>query len=165
MAQLDARPGTYALILHCLRDQVVDVGRIGKLSVRPGFHVYVGSAFGPGGLASRVARHRSPTKKLHWHIDHLTTITRLVEVWYTRDPSRRECQWADTLRWMPGASIPLKRFGASDCSCLSHLYFFAAKPSSNGFRRRVLKLIPDHGSVLCSTVQCESADQVRCRVT
>ena len=165
MAQLDPRPGTYALILHCSRDQVVDVGRIGKLTARPGFYVYVGSALGPGGLVSRVARHQSPTRKLHWHIDYLTAITRLVEVWYTRDTSRRECQWADTLRRMPGASIPLERFGASDCACLSHLYFLPTKPSSRAFRGRLRELIPDHGSVLCDTVQRESADQVRCRVT
>jgi hypothetical protein len=28
----------------------------------------------------------------------------------------------------PGASIPLVGFGASDCHCASHLYFFKSRP-------------------------------------
>ena len=48
------------------------VGRLGALPVEPGFYVYVGSAFGPGGLERRVGRHATTEKKHRWHIDYLT---------------------------------------------------------------------------------------------
>jgi len=81
-------PGTYALILRADRPAHIHVGRLGAMNVAPGFYVYVGSAFGPGGLAARLARHRAVEKRLRWHIDYIRAATQLEEVWYTNDEIR-----------------------------------------------------------------------------
>ncbi len=41
--------------------------------LEPGVYVYVGSAWGPGGLRARIYRHLGLVgrKRLHWHIDRL----------------------------------------------------------------------------------------------
>lgn len=41
---LQQKMGTYALILHCRHDQIIDTGKLGKMSVGKGYYVYVGSA-------------------------------------------------------------------------------------------------------------------------
>jgi len=86
--QRDLGKGTYALILSCLAEQTVQIGKLGPLSLHPGWYVYVGSAFGPGGLAARLARHRAVEKRLRWHIDYIRAATQLEEVWYTNDEIR-----------------------------------------------------------------------------
>jgi len=144
MARLDSRPGTYALVMSSSRRRIVQAGRIGKLPVRPGVFIYVGSAFGPGGLVARISRHRQRKKRLRWHVDYLRAVTRLEGVWYSFGRSRRECQWAEVLREMPLATVPLTGFGSSDCTCPSHLYFYEEKPSREAFRRRLRALCPDH---------------------
>jgi Uri superfamily endonuclease len=135
MTRLDSRPGTYALILVSSTGQPVQVGKRGRLIVRPGFYVYVGSAFGPGGLGARVARHCREQKRLRWHIDYLRAAAAPDEVWYTLDPVSVECRWAEAFRQMPGSSMPMDGFGASDCSCRTHLFYFPRRPSRSRFRR------------------------------
>ena len=142
MARLGSQPGTYALIMSASRERRVDIGKLGQLMVRPGFYVYVGSAFGPGGLRARVLRHCRKKKRRHWHIDYLGAVTRIEEVWYTCEEARRECRWAAVLARMRGASVPMMGFGASDCRCASHLYFCECHPSRAAFSRRVRELLP-----------------------
>ncbi len=149
MTPLDTRPGTYALILRSSAEQRVWIGKLGQLHLKPGFYVYIGSAFGPGGLTARVTRHQQKTKKLRWHIDYLTAVMSVEQVWYTLDTDRRECQWAEALGRMRGADMPLARFGSSDCACRTHLWSFPTRPSRRGFRRRLLDSIPIHGPVRC----------------
>ncbi|MCY4388254.1 MAG: hypothetical protein OXC18_14270 [Desulfurellaceae bacterium] len=48
---------------------------------------------------------------------------------------------------MRGASIPLPGFGASDCACLAHLYFFSRQPRPDTFQRRLRAAIPQHSRV------------------
>jgi Uri superfamily endonuclease len=80
--ELPSTPGTYAILLVCRADALIEVGRLGTLRVQPGFFVYVGSAMGPGGLAARVGRHLRLEKRLHWHVDILRAVTQFDEVWY-----------------------------------------------------------------------------------
>jgi Uri superfamily endonuclease len=156
MTRSDKQPGTYALILHSCMEQRVQIGKLGELDVTPGFYVYVGSAFGPGGLTARVTRHRQKTKKLRWHIDYLTAVMSVEQVWNTLDADRRECQWAEVLGKMRGAYMPLARFGASDCACRTHLWSFPIRPSRRGFRRRLLDSSPIHGPVRCMDLTLDS---------
>jgi Uri superfamily endonuclease len=145
---LPSLPGTYALLLRVSRRLEIVVGRLGVLAVQPGFYVYVGSAFGLGGLAARVGRHARPDKKCRWHIDYLAAVATLDEVWYTADAAHRECQWADVFRQMRGAAVPLEGFGASDCRCPSHLFHFQERPSLRAFRQRLMRSIQAHGPIL-----------------
>jgi Uri superfamily endonuclease len=128
MPEPNAKPGTYALVLAAEKRQVISVGRLGTFGVRPGFYAYVGSALGPSGLASRIGRHARQEKTLCWHVDYLRAVTDLVEVWFSPGRQRRECSWAERLAVMPGARTPMPGFGASDCDCRSHLFWFEERP-------------------------------------
>jgi Uri superfamily endonuclease len=146
-------PGTYALILACATEQHLPIGKLGAIDLQPGYLVYVGSAFGPGGLAARLSHHHRPVIRPHWHIDYLRPATVLDEVWLTYDPTSREHQWADLIARIKQASIPLPGFGSTDCSCRSHLMFFRDRPSIQQFRRRIQACMPSHGKVLRHIVE------------
>lgn len=130
-------PGTYALILESPSEQLVQIGKLGRLNVRPGFYVYVGSAFGPGGLRARIVHHVSISQRPHWHINYLRSCLQLKAVWFTYDAERQEHRWADIFGSLRGATIPMTGFGASDCGCKSHLIAFSSQPSIRSFRRRL----------------------------
>lgn len=115
--------GTYALLMHCQKAGRVRVGRLGWLTLQCGYYVYVGSALGPGGLEARLGHHRRIARRPHWHIDYLRRRCKLVEVYSLESAERLECQWAHTL----GEGIA--GFGASDCRCRSHLFFFEERPA------------------------------------
>ena len=144
---LGPHPGTYALVCESVCGTEVSVGRLGALAVRKGWYIYLGSAFGPGGIRARVARHVSQSSNRHWHIDYLWPALRIGEIWYSHDPMRREHEWVRILRRVTGCSVPLQRFGASDCRCEAHLLFFARVPLLRSFRGHVYSAIPDHHSV------------------
>jgi Uri superfamily endonuclease len=126
---------------------VIEYGRLGVLAVQPGFYVYVGSAFGPGGLAKRVGRHARAEKKCRWHIDYLTAVATLDEVWHTLDDAHWECQWASGLKQIRGATVPLDGFGSSDCRCPSHLFYFQKRPSLRVFRQRLARSLQGLGPI------------------
>jgi Uri superfamily endonuclease len=127
-------PGTYVLVLRSELSTPTEIGRWGTLGIRPGYYLYVGSAFGPGGLLARVSRHCRAEKAKRWHIDYLRELTTPTAVWYSYGPDRYEHQWAQALAKMPGKS-PIKGFGCSDCKCESHLFFSAKKPALAAFSR------------------------------
>jgi len=134
---LPDRPGTYVLILHLPHPTTITVGRLGCFQFPAGWYAYAGSARGPGGLAARIARHLRVSKPLRWHVDYLRAHAQPVEVWYTQGHRRQECGWAAALFALPGASIPVPRFGASDCHCPAHLTYFATLPDLAAFARAV----------------------------
>jgi Uri superfamily endonuclease len=140
-------PGTYALLLRSEEKQEIEVGALGEMRVRPGAYVYVGSAFGPGGLQARVQRHMRDDGALHWHVDYLRAVTALDAVWYTHDAKRRECTWAAVLRSLPDATVALDGFGASDCNCPAHLVRIGSAPSLSTFRTHIHEQGPDHAAV------------------
>lgn len=132
-----SKPGTYALILLSNCKKEIQVGRIGRLRLKPGFYFYVGSAFGPGGLKSRLSHHEHIAEHPRWHVDYLRAVTYPQGVWYTYDPVHREHEWAKMLSGTKKSSTPLEGFGSSDCSCTSHLVFFNAHPSGRAFSRKI----------------------------
>lgn len=144
---LRSEPGTYALLLRAPTEQIIEVGALGEMTVRPGGYVYVGSAFGPGGVRARVERHARGDGAVHWHVDYLRTATALEQVWVTYDTTRRECDWAATMRALPGATVPKGGFGASDCDCPAHLYRFDAPPSLEVLRKRLQARDSGHDAV------------------
>ena len=70
---MTSQPGTYALILHCPSDRPMAVGRLGVITFEKGYFIYIGSAFGAGGVLARVKRHCRTDKRLRWHIDYVRT--------------------------------------------------------------------------------------------
>jgi len=148
---VNPQSGTYALVLSSSAHAPIQVGKLGSLQLQPGFYVYIGSAHGPGGLRARLAHHLEPSGRPHWHIDYLRTHVTPEEVWFCYDRISWECRWAKCLGTLPGASIPLAGFGASDCACESHLYFFGNCPSRAAFARRLRAFDGSHPPVRLHT--------------
>ena len=130
-------PGTYALILRSTKTSKLLVGTLGEMQVQPGFYVYVGSAFGPGGLQGRLSHHLKPPVSPHWHLDILRQAAEVVDVWVLEGPEKREHAWARALCAWPECSIPLPRFGASDCRCPAHLVYTPVFPPEEWFEKRL----------------------------
>jgi Uri superfamily endonuclease len=121
-------PGTHLLLLACDRQTELSIGRLGKMNTRHGYYLYVGSAFGPGGVQARIRHHERITARPRWHLDYLRTVTGFVDAWcvYQR---RCEHQWAQKLLQDKRTAMPLKNFGSSDCNCVTHLFYLKHKPA------------------------------------
>ena len=131
---LKAEPGTYALVCATDSAKLIDVGRLGRFQMRAGYYLYVGSAFGPGGIRARIDHHLRPSPHPHWHIDYLRMHVRLEAVWSTCDTRCREHLWAQVVGERLRGEVLRDGFGSSDCDCRSHLFHFDTPPS---FRRFV----------------------------
>lgn len=116
--------GSYLLVLHVPRVVSVQVGALGRIRFPAGFYVYVGSAM--AGLSARLARHRRRRKKMHWHIDWLVSVARIVDAVPIRSSERLECDIARAVAGL--ARDRLSGFGSSDCSCESHLFRMPGNP-------------------------------------
>jgi Uri superfamily endonuclease len=62
---LPADKGTYVLISHMVQMKRLEIGSLGEFDIIPGFYAYVGSAFGSGGLRSRIGHHLESTVERH----------------------------------------------------------------------------------------------------
>ena len=119
--------GTYLLLLECSNEAELSIGKLGKMNTEPGYYLYVGSAFGPGGIQVRINHHMQIAERPHWHIDYLRTAAVLVNAWCVYG-SRYEHEWSRSLSKSEAATVPLKGFGSSDCECATHLFYFKRKP-------------------------------------
>lgn len=133
MSIVGSEKGTYILILRADERFPVEVGKLGELVVKPGYYLYVGSAFGSGGLRSRINHHRKIASRPHWHIDYLRSVVNLEKVLFNDSGDRLEQEWVKQLEKMPEAVIPLPGFGASDSHAISHLFYFKTPPDLTGF--------------------------------
>jgi Uri superfamily endonuclease len=134
--------GTYVLWLRLPSARRIVVGRLGTIDFARGCYAYVGSAQGPGGLAARVGRHLGGSARRRWHIDFLRRVAAPVAVWYHVSDRRLEHQWAAALAAMPGASLPVPGFGASDCRCHTHLVRFGRLPALRKFKQTLKNFDP-----------------------
>ena len=120
--------GTYFLIIYFSEDTRVTVGSLGNITFNIGYYIYVGSAMGEKGSSSlehRIRRHLSNPKKknIHWHIDYLLEKPAIIiGVILIPTTMRLECLIAQELCKTSIHIVP--RFGSSDCSCKSHLFYF-----------------------------------------
>jgi Uri superfamily endonuclease len=118
--------------IYCLVFQTsgctIRIGALSTLTFRAGWHIYVGSALGSGGL-QRLNRHislaRLCDKQPKWHVDYLLTSPcfSLMYAVSAVTADRLECQLA---RELNEDEIP--KFGCSDCSCTSHLLYRQGDP-------------------------------------
>lgn len=135
--QLPQAKGTYVIVLFASQTVDSEIGRLGVFRFASGYYAYVGSAFGPGGLAARIRHHLKLTDRPHWHIDYLRAKADIVEIWY--DTERVEHKWAESLGLPKRAQIPMKGFGCSDCRCPSHLFYYTERPRYSDFKTMVGK--------------------------
>lgn len=109
-------PGAYVLALSITAPMTVRLGGAGA-ALPAGRYLYCGSAYGPGGMRARLARHFRRDKAVRWHVDQLTTHGHVTGAWAI--PRGDECDLVWRLGLLP---VPIDGFGASDCGhCRSHL--------------------------------------------
>jgi Uri superfamily endonuclease len=131
--------GTYAVIAALEIEKHIRVGKLGTFCFQPGFYGYIGSAFGPGGILTRISHHMQITPKPHWHMDYFRKEAFIKEVWVSYDQKPLEHVFANVFLRMDGSSIPAKGFGSSDCRCVSHLFHFHKLPDAVEFEKELNK--------------------------
>jgi Uri superfamily endonuclease len=142
--------GVYCLVFEN-HEGTVRVGALRDLHFRAGWHIYVGSALGSGGL-KRLGRHISLAhrhdKQPKWHVDYLLTNPgfSLRYAIFVVTLEQYECRLAQLLS---DSGIP--GFGCSDCSCSSHLLFRQQDPREEILNAcRELKLDPVIKTIISS---------------
>jgi sugar fermentation stimulation protein A len=116
--------GSYILLLKLKERQNIDVGKLGRVSFKKGFYLYVGSAM--ANLSKRIERHRHLRKRHHWHIDELRAAAEFRSVLAVRSSRRLECDIVKALSGMAEWTIP--GFGSTDCGCDTHLFGMSIDP-------------------------------------
>jgi len=120
------RAGAYVLYLDLPRPLTLNVGTLKNSFFPAGSYAYVGSA--SRGINQRVARHRRlahlKAGKVRWHIDYLLVHP---ETRLTREKALAgfsECAVSKLIASRKGVTIPVSKFGSTDCraGCKAHLY-------------------------------------------
>ena len=111
--------GTYFLCLFLPFSQLIEIGKLGKIYFKKGYYLYIGKAFGPGGLKARIKRHLKKNTTKRWHIDYLKEKS-TIKFYGIMENKDFECKLAKSLYKNFSA---IKGFGCSDCKCFSHLFY------------------------------------------
>lgn len=91
-----------------------------------GYYYYVGSS--QKNLTSRINRHLYKNKKIHWHIDHITTLNSIEIkrlILFTNVKKEFECILSGEIyNTIKSDNKVIASFGNSDCNkCRTHLYY------------------------------------------
>jgi len=125
--------GIYVLELHFYENIRIEHKRFSQYLFPTGYYYYIGSA--QKNLQKRIKRHILKTKKLHWHIDYLTSLnnTRIENVFIFPELTKdNECKIVDNLETKFNLEHKIIGFGNSDCNiCKSHLLFSKKRISYN----------------------------------
>lgn len=117
--ELPRNSGTYLLVLDLSLKTTINIGALGPCHFEHGYYLYVGSAFGPGGIRARVERHLRKHKKHRWHIDYFRAHCNVVFVLFSQSV-KLEHNWVNILEQI---SKPVcKGFGSTDSPAYSHLF-------------------------------------------
>jgi Uri superfamily endonuclease len=107
---------SYQLYINIKNNVEIKIGKLGRFKFPKGDYIYTGSA--KRNIDSRIARHRSKDKKLHWHIDFLLN-NENAKITKVEKADEAEC----ILNQETNGDVIVDRFGSSDCKngCKSHL--------------------------------------------
>ena len=126
--------GTYVVVFRANKSGILRLGSLGTFWMPAGYLLYVGSAFGQGGVASRTDRHLGGTGPLKWNVDYLRGFAKPTELWWTHHHIKVECVWSMALARMPECCCPAPTAGSNDCvRCPTHLYRMKVRPSVDVF--------------------------------
>ncbi len=132
--------GTYIILSEATTPFQCRIGKLGELKGAKGYYLYVGSAQGSGGLKARVRHHLRISSKPHWHFDYIRPYLSLKWIWFAESRIRYEHQWALALENLPASRCVLEKFGATDCNCKSHFYYFKNPPDIAAFKKTLTRL-------------------------
>jgi len=119
----DISQGIYIIEFYAACPFKILLKRFETIQFPDGYYYYIGSA--QKNFTHRIKRHLKLSKKLHWHIDYLTTDKNIeiINVYMFKNAPRSfECELTTQLQNEFDLTHPVKGFGNSDCSiCESHL--------------------------------------------
>lgn len=144
---LPALGGTYVLALVLDAPLRLRAGALGERLLDPAVYLYVGSAFGPGGLRARLSRHWFGAQGLRWHVDYLRRQSSPLAAWYQVQGQPMEHIWAAALGAGRALAPAWPGFGASDCRCSTHLFVAPSMPSLAAFKGRLARSGCDTGGL------------------
>ncbi len=138
--------GSYLLILHLQHHLAhIPIGHLGVFNFTAGYYLYIGSAFGAGGLPARLQHHQRHTKKRpHWHIDYIRPYMHILESWSVSGTPPLERLWCTILTTTQAFHIPIPGFGASDSPCRAHLFYTATHPRNTSLAKNIFASLPLH---------------------
>jgi len=120
VARMPGFRGAYVLAVRL--DVPVRTGLLRGRSTRlaPGWYLYLGSAWGSGGVRARISRHFRNHSAGHWHIDWLTAAAADLAALTVAEGD--ECDLAARLLGSARFTVAAPGFGSTDCHrCKSHL--------------------------------------------
>lgn len=117
----------YAIYLEVKEEKTIQIGRLGAFQFKAGTYIYVGSA--KRNILARINRHKRIDKVHRWHFDYLRPYGTIIKI-ITYENRFGECELARKIRKEVDGDYPVKKFGASDCRCPSHLIFFHEKKTA-----------------------------------
>lgn len=126
--------GSYLMRLHFPEDRMIEVGSLGRIHIKRGHYLYVGSA--KKNLSRRVERHLRRKKNFHWHIDYLREHAAACAAVSIRTQEDIEHELAAALDGI--CDWRIEKFGSSDCGCASHLFGMKDDPVHT---RRFIELL------------------------
>ncbi len=127
--------GTYLLEIFASEEFTVKAKKFVGIKFPSGYYYYSGSA--QKGYNARLKRHLRRTKTIHWHIDHITTIStnKITTIFlFEEAPRERECEVVQTLIREFNLDDTFSGFGNGDCkTCGTHLLYSKEKIDYNHF--------------------------------
>jgi Uri superfamily endonuclease len=134
--------GIYILELFAEQEFSISAKKFVGITFPRGFYYYIGSA--QKNLKSRIERHTRIEKKVHWHIDHLTThkYINIFNVFLILDAAKNiEPNIANNFIKYFDAEIIVTGFGNSDTKeTKTHLFYKNAPIKLTEFQTHYLKL-------------------------
>lgn len=117
--------GVYCLLIYLKKKQDIKIGNK-EVTFPKGYYCYVGSAL--NNLQKRIERHKSFSKRFHWHIDYFLEKAKILDVKTIKTEKRKECWLNNRVRNLKGKTI-MNKFGSTDCNCETHLHYFKKNPT------------------------------------
>ncbi len=129
--------GIYILELFADKDFSVLAKKFVEVTFPKGYYYYIGSA--QKNLKSRIERHFRKKKKIHWHIDHLTThnSVKVVNIFIIPAAEKSvEAEIANNFVNNFNAKIIVEGFGNSDTKeTKTHLFYKKEKTECSEFQK------------------------------
>ena len=139
----DSNSGIYILELHAGEEFQIPVKKFNEFTLKEGYYYYIGSA--QKNLSQRITRHFRTAKKVHWHIDHLTTNKNIVikTAYVIPDaPKNLEEEIANNFPSLLNGEIILKGFGNSDTKgSITHLFYKSVRIPYSHFSARYQSIV------------------------
>ncbi len=132
---IELKTGIYLLELNSDDINSLPIKKFNNILLQKGYYYYVGSA--QKNLDHRIKRHIRSEKKIHWHIDYLTSNKnfKIKRIFIFPDaPKDFECELRKNIETEFSLQIPLTGFGNGDCNlCPSHLLYSIKPIDQNHF--------------------------------